>query len=114
MLEDQFLTWSKSAKRSSILTCSESKNSHRFLTCPKYQNDYQSEAVIQGAVTIQEAIIEYTAIQEATIQEVIKTFFFVYDIKMSSQLLEELKLKAKNRSIKGYENMPINKLLSIL
>ena len=33
---------------------------------------------------------------------------------MSSQLLKELKLKAKNGGIKGYENMPINKLLSIL
>ena len=33
---------------------------------------------------------------------------------MSSQLLEELDLKAKNRGIKGYESMPINELLSIL
>ena len=33
---------------------------------------------------------------------------------MSSQLLEELDLKAKNRGIKGYESMPINEFLSIL
>ena len=33
---------------------------------------------------------------------------------MLSQSLEELELKAKNRGIKGYENMPINKSLSIV
>ena len=33
---------------------------------------------------------------------------------MSSQSLEELELKAKNRGVKGYRSMPINKLLSIL
>ena len=40
--------------------------------------------------------------------------FSLYDIKMLSQLLEELELKAKNRGIKGYESMPINKSLSIV
>ena len=38
----------------------------------------------------------------------------MFDIKISSQSLEELELKAKNRSIKGYKRMPINKLLNIL
>ena len=38
----------------------------------------------------------------------------VYDIKMSSQSLEELELKTKNRDIKSYKSMPMNKLLSIL
>ena len=40
--------------------------------------------------------------------------FSLYDIKMLSQSLEELELQAKNRGIKGYENMPINKSLSIV
>ena len=33
---------------------------------------------------------------------------------MSSQSLEELELKTKNRDIKSYKSMPMNKLLSIL
>ena len=33
---------------------------------------------------------------------------------MSSQSLEELELKAKNRVFKGYRSIPINKLLAIL
>ena len=33
---------------------------------------------------------------------------------MFSQSLEVLELRAKNRGIKGYKSMPMNKLLSIL
>ena len=43
-----------------------------------------------------------------------KNFFFVYDIKLQSQSLEEVELKPKNKGIKGYETMSIYKLLSTL
>ena len=60
--------------------------------------------------------VSKVTIQEAAISEVKKTFLFkiLEFMFMSNQQLEELELKAKNKGIKGYKNMPINKLLSIL
>ena len=43
-----------------------------------------------------------------------KNFFFVYDIKLQSQSLDEVQLKPKNKGIKGYKIMSIDKLLNTL
>ena len=45
----------------------------------------------------------------------LKNFFFLFlHIRILNLSLKELELKRKNRCIKGYESMSIDKLLSIL
>ena len=81
----------------------------------------QGEA-IQGAAiqetTIQGAVIQEAAIQGATISVILKennyNFFYLYNIRMLNLSLNELKLIARIRYIKGCKKMSKVRLLSVL